>query len=68
MKGTGVFATKVEIEHIITLLNLPVMYLSDGSRMCGDPIETCHRIALGHGLPEIPGYYGIKKDGEFVIE
>ncbi|KKK60780.1 hypothetical protein LCGC14_3020980, partial [marine sediment metagenome] len=28
--------------------------------------ELCHEMALKHGLPEVPGYYGIKNDGEFV--
>lgn len=28
--------------------------------------ELCYGFALGHGLPEIKGYYGITKDGEFV--
>jgi hypothetical protein len=30
-------------------------------------IEAAHRAALAHGLPEIPGYYGIDlSNGEFV--
>ncbi len=29
-------------------------------------LERCHELALAHGLPEIPGYYGVTPDGEFV--
>lgn len=28
--------------------------------------EACHALALQHGLPEIPGFYGIDLDHEFV--
>ncbi len=31
-----------------------------------DAQRLCHRYALKHGLPDIAGYYGIRKDGEFV--
>lgn len=27
---------------------------------------VCHQLALGYGLPEIEGYYGITESGEFV--
>lgn len=28
----------------------------------------CHAIALAHGLPEIPGYYGLAADGTFIAQ
>lgn len=32
-----------------------------------DAQKVCHQLALSHGLPEIPGYYGMMlDDGEFV--
>ena len=31
-----------------------------------DACRVCHQLALAHGLPEIPGYYGLTEDGEFV--
>lgn len=35
--------------------------------MFTSPVEAAHRSALSHGLPEIPGYYGIDlRTGEFV--
>ncbi|HEY3314315.1 MAG TPA: hypothetical protein VGL40_03400 [Bacillota bacterium] len=30
-----------------------------------DAQRVCHQLALKHGLPEVPGYYGITNDGEF---
>ena len=29
-------------------------------------LKECHAIALKHGLPEIPGYYGIDMNRQFV--
>lgn len=66
MVSTGVFATEEEREHLQEMLNLPVMFLSGGARVGLDPALECHRLALKHGLPEIQGYYGITKKGEFV--
>jgi len=31
-----------------------------------DAERVCHELALKYGLPEIPGRYGIDKEGEFV--
>jgi hypothetical protein len=28
--------------------------------------ETVHGFALAHGLPEIPGFYGMDEKGEFI--
>jgi hypothetical protein len=64
MLKTGVFATKEEI----ALLEKPIPYLlgSDGVAPRSS-LEKCHSMALKHGLPEIPGYYGIDlKTGEFL--
>ena len=66
MTKTGVKATKEEFESLQRMLRSPLMYLSGGTPMAGDPIKECHRLALAHGLPEIPGYYGIDLKGEFV--
>ena len=66
MERTGVLATKAEMKVLKDMLAAPVMYLSGGTPMGGDPVKECHRLALAHGLPEIPGYYGIDNKGEFV--
>jgi len=77
MKGTGIFATKQEVEELFKLAKMGWM---PGDRMFVfsvlegitrdqstlDSRKVCHQVALKHGLPEIPGYYGIKEDGEFV--
>ena len=51
----NVFATAEEIERIKLLQRasgaIPGLFSSS--------IEAAHRSALAHGLPEIPGYYGI---------
>lgn len=79
MNLTGVFATKEELKEISEAAkvanNTPCIALSvaDGIKHGGfagrahlSAKETCHKIALAHGLPEIPGFYGIRNDGEFV--
>ena len=63
MIDTGVFATKEEVEEVMGLANLPVIY---PFRDSASPQERCHELALAHGLPEITGRYGMKKDGEFI--
>lgn len=77
MKSTGVFATKEDLEK---LLQLARQGWQPGERMFGfsskaliekghktaDAQVVCHELALKYGLPEIPGRYGIKEDGEFV--
>jgi hypothetical protein len=77
----GIFATADEIAHIKHCQSMPLMafsnpnYSTDGHPdkgkpvipLCEAPIEAAHRAALAHGLPEIPGYYGIDlSNGEFV--
>ena len=64
MKNTGVKATPEEVKMLFDMLNTPMIMLQCGPPP--DPAKECHRLALAHGLPEIVGYYGIKKDGEFV--
>lgn len=36
------------------------------SRAWRNAQEACHALALQYGLPEIPGFYGLTNDGEFV--
>jgi hypothetical protein len=67
-KRLGVFATPEQIARIKDCANAPVMFLSGGTPMFGDPVKEAHRAALAQGLPEIPGYYGIDlRNGEFVV-
>lgn len=67
MKRLNVFATEDEIKNIKAAASAPVMYLSGGQPMGGDPVKMAHHAAIAHGLPEIEGYYGIDlKNGEFV--
>ena len=65
---TGIFATQEEAKEIREAFNFPVMYLSGGTRMGGNPRETLHKIALSHGLPEIKGFYGLDENNEFIKE
>lgn len=65
MKGTGVHATTEEIESLKGLMGAP--YLVFKGQEPRDPLKEAHRLALAHGLPEIPGYYGCDlESGEFV--
>jgi hypothetical protein len=67
-KRLGVFATPEQIAHIKACASAPVIYLSGGTPIGGDPAKEAHRAALAQGLPEIPGYYGIDlSTGEFVV-
>ena len=73
MIKTGVFATDEEKAELLRLSQrargTPVMLIG-GMDISADAWrqaqQTCHKYALAHGLPEIPGYYGITNDGEFV--
>ena len=65
MKGTNVFASKKEMQELKDILNTPVMMIFEPRR---DARKVCHEMALKHGLPEIPGFYGIKGTGEFVTD
>lgn len=63
MKNTGIYATKEEIKILLETASLPYMIIGGQP-----PRKMCHAYALAHGLPEIRGYYGIKRDGEFVAD
>lgn len=76
MKKTGVFATAEELEAIMQAARkgwvsgdrVMVLSIAEGIRKdqaTVDAKKACHALALKHGLPEIHGYYGIAKDGEF---
>ncbi len=65
MTYTGVFATAKEIQYLKDTLALPAIKV--GSHWPESPQQVAHRLALAHGLPEIPGYYGCDlRTGEFV--
>lgn len=67
-KRLGVFATPEQVQSIKACAAAPVMFLSGGTPMGGDPVKETHRAALAQGLPEISGYYGIDlRNGEFVV-
>jgi hypothetical protein len=60
-----VFATPEEIASLKSCLNTP--YIVVGGIEPESPQKIAHRMALAHGLPEIPGYYGCDlRTGEFV--
>ena len=63
MKKTGVFATAAEVAELKGIANLPVMKIFEPRPNIQ---KVCHAMALKHGLPETPGYYGINNDGEFL--
>ena len=68
LKHTGIKATQNEIEELRKLATEASQ--TPAILLCGDAWERakkrCHEIALAHGLPEITGFYGLTKDGEFV--
>ena len=77
MIHTNIFATKEEFADLKRLAecgwqNGDIMIVT--STMQGiqkdnatiNAEKACHKLALLHGLPEIEGYYGITKKGEFV--
>lgn len=77
MKRLNVFATEEEISYIRHCAQMPVMAFTNPAPpgpgvspvipFSESPLEAAHRAALTHGLPEIPGYYGIDlSNGEFV--
>lgn len=65
MKGTGVFATESEVAKLKKMIEEPSVMFFFVSRQ--EVQKSCHAMALAHGLPEIPGYYGINNEGEFLI-
>jgi endonuclease V-like protein UPF0215 family len=65
VKRTGVFATADEIERMKAAARMPYMVV--GGVPPESAAQVAHRLALRHGLPEIPGYYGCDlRTGEFV--
>ena len=77
MKNTGIFASKNDLKKIIRLYQngwqdgetMIVFSVGQGIRKDQatiDAVKICHQLALDYGLPEIKGYYGIDKKGEFV--
>jgi len=76
MKYTGVKATTEETEELRKLAsaaeNTPVISLTGQAEDCWATQaweraqKRAHELALLHGLPEVAGYYGVTKDGEFV--
>ena len=79
MRNTGIFASKEDLEKLRNFAEMGwmpgerVMVFSVGEGIRKDEAtidarRMCHKLALQYGLPEIPGYYGIKKDGEFVSD
>jgi len=82
IKRLNLFATADEIAHIKHCQSMPLMAFSNPNYskeghpdhgkpvipLCEEPVEAAHRFALAHGLPEIPGYYGIDlSNGEFIV-
>lgn len=66
---TGVYATEEEYEELRRMMERPAPYIVAGPMDLGpkSPQQRCHEMALAHGLPEIPGYYGMLLDTrEFV--
>ena len=79
MTKTGIFATEDEFKRLMEIANnaarTPCIAMSVADGLAGrdwasttwnDVQQACHELAKSHGLPEIPGYYGIDKDKEFV--
>ncbi len=79
MKHTSVYATEDEMARVsaaaLRAASTPVIAFSSRHAMeegglSGQAWKSakvlCHELALAHGLPEIPGYYGMAKDGAFV--
>ena len=79
MHYTGVFATPEETKRCSEAANhaahTPVIAFSSrhaleegglSGQAWKSAKELCHGFALSHGLPEIEGYYGITRHGEFV--
>jgi hypothetical protein len=73
MKYTGIKATPEERDECFQLAdearNTPAISFG-GPDMASTAWDRCkervHELALQHGLPEIKGFYGMAKDGEFV--
>jgi len=77
MGKTGIKANKEDLDKLVNfarrgwLPNQPMIVFSVGEGIAKDQgtvdaQKMCHKMALAYGLPEIPGYYGILEDGEFI--
>ena len=77
MKHTGVKVKKEDFEKLMQAVRkgwtpgqtMIVFSVGEGikkDKATLDASKLCHQLALNYGLPEIPGYYGITEDGEFV--
>lgn len=72
MAKTGVFCGKEDLEKLRRLVvqdwrpGEMVEVFSEKDKAIADAMSACHKLALAYGLPEIPGYYGITEEGEFV--
>jgi hypothetical protein len=65
MKHTGVFATEDETKRLKEAAKTPYIVVA-GIEPPSVQV-MCHGMALEHGLPEIPGYYGLDLEtGEFL--
>lgn len=65
MKRTGIKATPEEVETLKSVAATQVMMIGGVGPL--DPAKFTHEIALRHGLPEIPGFYGCDlATGEFL--
>lgn len=53
---TGIAASKEEERAMRDAYKVPLMVI--GNSVPPSPEEVMHACALGHGLPEIVGYYG----------
>lgn len=77
MIQTGIKASKEDFDKLTRLVRqgwrhgetVIVFSVGEGIRKdtaTVDAVKACHQLALDYGLPEIPGYYGIDEDREFV--
>ena len=77
MVNTGTFASKEDIEKLTRAASMGwqhgetmiVFSVGEGIKKDEKTLDAkkiCHQLALDYGLPEFEGFYGIKKDGEFV--
>jgi hypothetical protein len=77
MIKTGIKVTKEDLQILTSFAQrgwqqgetMIVFSIGDGIRKDQATIDAqkmCHQLALSYGLPEIQGYYGIDKNGEFV--
>lgn len=79
MKYTGVFLTEAEKDEMLKLTeaarNTPCFGLSSEQVLSGNDFASLARkrmfarlteLAKLHGLPDIPGEYGLTMEGEFI--